>query len=458
MQFHTTERLGEVQSLTKEGFLICAGVPISRTGLMIYAPGELPLEPGRDGLIRVHRNADAVFEDSAMQSFEGKSIVDLHPSEDVTSANWRHLAVGHVQNVRRGEGENSDKVIADLVIKDARAIDQVRQGKRHVSCGYDAQYRNTAPGNYDQVGIVGNHVALVPEGRCGPSCSIGDSAMLIPARTVIDRIRSAFQVQDETMLGAALAEIPVTAPTAHTAGAAMPSIHIHTARDEVPAFLKKEGEDTPEDKKDDKATKDMAAAILKLADTVGKIETRMGTMDAAIKAITTTKDADEKTDKEAELAKAAAEAEVARLKREEEEKDKEEEVKTGDSAGMAAAWQDVIGRAEILVPGIRMPTFDAKAKPKTTLDALCTFKRHAMTVALSGVGKAHVEASTPSGSTIAAMTCDAVALVFHGASELAKVKNNQGASSRDQGGNIGRTKGAQSPADINAKNRAYYKV
>lgn len=273
-------------------------------------------------------------------------------------------------------------------------------------------------------------------------------------RTVVDRIRSAFQVQDETMLGAALAELPVADPTALFQGAAMSSIHIHTARDEAPAFIKKDGEGTPEDNKDDQAMKDMAAAILKLAESVGKIQAQIGTMDTAIKAITTTKDEGEKAAAEAKLSEEAAAAEVARLKREEEAKAE----KTGDSAGMATAWQEVIGRAEILVPGIKMPTFDAKAAPKATLDALCAFKRHAMTVALSGTGKAHVEASTPSGSTVATMTCDAVSHVFHGASELAKVKNNQGASARDQGGNIGRTQGAQTPADINKKNREYYKV
>ena len=49
--FHATERLGKVQSVSREGFLICEGVPVSRTGDLLYAPGELPIPPGPDGLI-----------------------------------------------------------------------------------------------------------------------------------------------------------------------------------------------------------------------------------------------------------------------------------------------------------------------------------------------------------------------------------------------------------------------
>ena len=120
--FHATERLGKVQSVSREGFLICEGVPVSRTGDLLYAPGELPIPPGPDGLIHVHRSEDAVFHPDAISSFEGKSIVDLHPGVDVTPANWRMYAVGHMQNVRRGTGDQSHVLLADLVIKDAAAI------------------------------------------------------------------------------------------------------------------------------------------------------------------------------------------------------------------------------------------------------------------------------------------------------------------------------------------------
>ncbi|MGC8020616.1 hypothetical protein ACP3WW_23160, partial [Salmonella enterica] len=57
---------------------------------------------------------------------------------------------------------------------------------------------------------------------------------------------------------------------------------------------------------------------------------------------------------------------------------------TGDSASLVAEFQDAKSRAEILAPGIKFPTFDAKANKKVSVDALCSFRRRALTVALAG--------------------------------------------------------------------------
>ena len=136
-QFHTTERLGAVQSVTHDGFLICQGVPVARTGELLYAPGELPIPPSPDGLIRVFRTEDAVFDPASMASFEGKTLVDTHPmsGEDVTPANWRQHAIGHTQNVCRGTGEQAHVLLADIVVKDAAAIAAVRAGVHPRACG-----------------------------------------------------------------------------------------------------------------------------------------------------------------------------------------------------------------------------------------------------------------------------------------------------------------------------------
>src|SRR6266496_6280668 len=57
-RFYVEEKLGEKQSLTPEGFLVCHDVPISRVGELVYLAKELPLVPGPDGLIYVDRHAE----------------------------------------------------------------------------------------------------------------------------------------------------------------------------------------------------------------------------------------------------------------------------------------------------------------------------------------------------------------------------------------------------------------
>ena len=156
-----------------EGFLICLGVPICRTGKQQYLPREIG-EKG-DGLVDVYREEDEVFKPSAMASFEGKPVTDDHPSKEVDPNNYSSHMKGVVQNVRRGQGEESDNVVCDLVIYDAGLINKIKHGKREVSCGYDCKYVDNGDGTYHQADIIGNHVAVVDNGRAGKSVSIKDS-------------------------------------------------------------------------------------------------------------------------------------------------------------------------------------------------------------------------------------------------------------------------------------------
>ena len=159
---------------TPEGFLICQGVPICRTGKQQYLPREIG-EKGY-GLVDVYREESEVFKPSAMASFEGKPVTDDHPPKEVTSDNYGHYMKGVVQNVRRGKGEEEDNVVCDLVIYDAGLINKIKHGKREVSCGYDCKYVDNGDGTYHQADIIGNHVAVVDSGRAGKSVSIKDSA------------------------------------------------------------------------------------------------------------------------------------------------------------------------------------------------------------------------------------------------------------------------------------------
>ncbi len=70
----------------------------------------------------------------------------LHPEQMVNPSNWRENAHGHATNIRRGTGEQSDLLLADLVVKSSEAIQAIYQGVDQISCGYDAEYRQTARG------------------------------------------------------------------------------------------------------------------------------------------------------------------------------------------------------------------------------------------------------------------------------------------------------------------------
>jgi hypothetical protein len=157
------------------GFLVCKNVPIARTGIQEYQGSELGIEESPNDLFQVHRDETEVFSPAALASFEGVSFVDEHPSTDVTVDNAQILTRGFVKDVRRGTGEDSDKVMADIVITDANVIAEIESGKREVSCGYACDYEPDSEGRIFQRNIRGNHVALVGKGRAGKDVSIKDA-------------------------------------------------------------------------------------------------------------------------------------------------------------------------------------------------------------------------------------------------------------------------------------------
>ena len=174
-------RISENMTKTPEGFLVCHNVPVARTGDQEYSARELGLK--LDGMVNVHRSPEEVFHPATIASFEGKTVTDGHPPDlgpgiaVVHPANDANLHKGHLQNVRRGTGDESDLLLADLFVKDAGMIDKINGGLREVSCGYDCDWIKTDdPRRFEQKNIRGNHVAVVPHGRAGERVRIRDAA------------------------------------------------------------------------------------------------------------------------------------------------------------------------------------------------------------------------------------------------------------------------------------------
>lgn len=160
---------------TPEGFLICKDVPIARTGTQQYRGSEFGAPVG-DALYNVQRPEAEVFDRAAVASFEGKPVCDEHPEEDVTPDNYGRYMKGVCRDVRRGDGDLSNCLVADLVIYDADLINKIEAGKREISCGYDCLWNPTSDSSYDQLEIRGNHVAVVDRGRAGHKVAIRDTA------------------------------------------------------------------------------------------------------------------------------------------------------------------------------------------------------------------------------------------------------------------------------------------
>lgn len=145
-----------------------------------------------------------------------------------------------------------------------------------------------------------------------------------------------------------------------------------------------------------------------------------------------TGDAEETPEEKAAKAKAAEEADKAR---DAEGENFEQEAPPGtgdkarkahDSAYFADSFQETAAIAEILAPGIQLPTFDAKEKPKATFDAICGLRRRALEKASADEElKPFIEASLGAGRTLDKMSCDAVRMLFKTVGAAKKRANSQ---------------------------------
>lgn len=139
---------------TGEGFLICRNVPIARTGDQEYLGKEIGLTgENADRIITVHRNSEEVFSQATLASFEGKPATNDHPPDLIGPDDVAIYEKGHAQNIRRGAGEWSDYILADLHIHDRELIDAIQNGKREISCGYECEYDSNGDGTYSQKNI-----------------------------------------------------------------------------------------------------------------------------------------------------------------------------------------------------------------------------------------------------------------------------------------------------------------
>jgi hypothetical protein len=171
-----------VRNIDQDGHLHVAQSNISRANVCPYYGREIPdyqsLGLNPDEVYKLYRDPAALAK--AAPTFDGKQLLLRHKPQ--TADDHDHdITIGAVYNV-----EFKDPHLqAELVVWPGDAIDLIQSGEqRQLSCGYYYKAIMEAgvtpsgevyDGRMDQ--IIGNHVAVVVEGRAGPTVIVGDSAL-----------------------------------------------------------------------------------------------------------------------------------------------------------------------------------------------------------------------------------------------------------------------------------------
>lgn len=486
-RFYTTEQLGPKQSLTPEGFLLCEDVPLARPGEMIYGPDETPIDAGPDGITRITRTLEELFRPETLASFNGKPVTNEHPDEDVTPDNWKRYTVGVLLNVRPGIGDNEGLMVGDLLITDPQTIQDIRSDKREVSLGYDADYKKTADGEGTQANIIGNHVALVERGRCGPRCAIHDHETHqhrkepdmgnatsgaqrrrlseSTVRRVLDKAVNDALLEMERMEGGEQTSLskdedgmgkPLT-------GEGLQHIHIHLNESSAPAgqtgaLNVEKAQDNYPSGPEFPENPNAGNSPSRIPTQDDPYEARFQALEGAVAAILQKLDGgaaaeppgaggpamghgEPDGDEPGSAAQAPGaspmaperiqDAEVEELAEEMSESTGNEVTKDAarkvrDSAPLANSYQALISDCEILVPGFRAPVFDAAVHPVDTIYRMCGTRKKALDLAyMTNEGKHAIDTAMRGRAfDSSVMDCKCIRKTFDAAVAVRAVLNN----------------------------------
>lgn len=167
--------------LSEQGYLIKKGY-IASVGELDYLGSELGINDRPNEIFKVHQTKEELFSPETIASFEGMPVTLLHPDDmEVTASDWKEKSVGHIQNVK----PEGDRLTCNVYVQDAAAIQVVNDhGIEELSCGTDTVLDSRA-GKIVKTKIKGNHVAIVPYGRCGSSCKLGDEGIQMKVKEKI---------------------------------------------------------------------------------------------------------------------------------------------------------------------------------------------------------------------------------------------------------------------------------
>jgi hypothetical protein len=255
-------------------------------------------------------------------------------------------------------------------------------------------------------------------------------------RSALDNLSRAFRSKDEKKIEEAMKEADAAAEEeeAGTGGAVV--IHNHPPMD-----AKKSGdaEKEEEEKKKEERMKNMEDAIKKIGDSIEEMKK--------------SKEADNENNGGPEANKKI----LAELEMEAPPGSGDKARRAKDSEFLSDSYQRTVADAEIIAPGLRVPTFDRAAAPATSFDAICQMRRRALDVAMlqPEIRTLIDNISNGRGFDSKTATCDSTRMMFNAAVAMKRQMNNSSSVSNRVADLAGKgSSGPMSIAELNKINAA----
>lgn len=174
------------KSVDINGFWEIKANPLTKEGVFMYLGKQIDPSGDKWGLdadriYMVYRPKSEIASEETLKSFEGVPFIDEHTmlGEGCTSTDFKNIA-GVIHNIRM----KGNVMIGDFKIYSDEIKRLISKGKKQLSLGYRASFKKQKgvfegkAYDFIQVGLVGNHVALVDNGRCGSDVRIFDKSVV----------------------------------------------------------------------------------------------------------------------------------------------------------------------------------------------------------------------------------------------------------------------------------------
>lgn len=219
-QYLYQTRISDHLAFSPEGYLICTGCVLCRSGTgdsaQQYRMSEIDESSNSDELVSVDRRVSEVTDPKFLASLPGKAFVVRHSAGLLTADTHAWSARGVILRAYVGDesDENGDTlVLGDVVVHDPDAIRRILAGERQLSVGYKYKLAQGEDGRLQMTNLVANHLALVEQGRAG-NAQIMDSALSwgggVNAETILPGGEG-----DEPMSAGARKAVAIDEPMSH---------------------------------------------------------------------------------------------------------------------------------------------------------------------------------------------------------------------------------------------------
>ena len=152
--------------------------PISKVGVFPYMGRSISDECEPDKVYNVYRSAETLSKSVQTWDNPPKPFINDH---EMLGEGFSKIDDRPVQGVIHNPVFEDDVLYADISVYSESLKDAIKNGKKELSLGYFCKYRKEKgvykgqAYDYVQEDMVGNHIALVDNGRCGSDVKVFDS-------------------------------------------------------------------------------------------------------------------------------------------------------------------------------------------------------------------------------------------------------------------------------------------